>query len=59
MDQVNKIIDNLADKLGVTVNSIYPTLLKQARIQGTKDIIVCIISILFTIGCFIFSMFVQ
>lgn len=41
--QINSVIDNIATKLGVTVDKLYPILMKQAYIDGILSIVYCII----------------
>jgi hypothetical protein len=53
-DQINSVIDKLAEKLGMATNAIYPYLVKQAAVNGITDIVLCIVAVLFTIG-FIFG----
>jgi len=51
-EQINLVIDNLSNKLGVTVNKIYPTLIKQSYIEGMSEIILFVLSIIIGIVCF-------
>lgn len=39
VNQVNEIINNLASKLGMAVNKLFSVLVKQAYIEGVKDIV--------------------
>lgn len=41
--QINNIIDNLAEKLGVAAERLYPLLVKQAFIDGVMSIVYCLI----------------
>jgi hypothetical protein len=50
MDQINSVIDKLAEKLGVATNAIYPYLIKQAIVNGIVDVVLCALAVLFTIG---------
>jgi hypothetical protein len=51
-ERINLVIDNLSNKLGVTVNKIYPTLIKQSYIEGMSGIILFVLSIIIGIVCF-------
>lgn len=44
-EQVNEVIDNLAEKLGVAVERLYPMLIKQAQIDGIMGVIWSIVCI--------------
>jgi hypothetical protein len=38
-EQLNIVIDNLAEKLGITADRVWPMLLKQAQLEGTAYIV--------------------
>ena len=40
---INAIIDNLADRLGVAVEMLFPMLIRQAYVSGVRAIILCVI----------------
>jgi hypothetical protein len=44
-EQINSVINNLAEKLGVAADKVYPMLVKQSYISGIADIIWIIVSI--------------
>lgn len=49
-DQIMSIINQMAEKLGVAAEKVYPVLIKQAYVEGVKDIIwiffgICLTSI--------------
>lgn len=52
-EQVNSVINNLCDKLGIAADKIYPVLIKQAHIDGIMGIIWFVISLAIAITGFI------
>jgi hypothetical protein len=44
-EQINSVINNLADKLGVTANKLYPVLIKQSYVDGIFSILSCILGL--------------
>lgn len=45
-DQINSVVNNLAEKLGVAVDKVYPTLIKQSYIDGIFGIFITIVMII-------------
>jgi hypothetical protein len=43
--QINDVINNLAEKFGVAAEKLYPVLIKQALIDGISGIILTVVSI--------------
>lgn len=51
-EQINAVIDNLASKLGVAADKLWPILLKQAYVDG----IINIVGLCFGLSCLIVSL---
>lgn len=52
-EQINSVINNLAEKLGVAVDKVYPMLIKQAYMDGIVSAIFMIIGIIMCIAPYI------
>jgi hypothetical protein len=59
-DQINSVINNLADKLGVATEKLYPVLIKQAYVDGVTGIVLLILSaLLFILSVKTFIKYIQ
>jgi hypothetical protein len=54
MKELTPFLEQLASKLGTTVEKLWAVLLKQAPISGTIDLMVCIGLVLVAVKCFRF-----
>ncbi len=54
MEKVIPLLEQLAAKLGTTIDKLWGVLLKQAPISGTVDLFLCIGLILVAVRCFRF-----
>lgn len=50
-EQINLVINNLAQKLGVAADKLYPVLIKQAHIEGIMGLLGCILLVVIIIVC--------
>lgn len=60
-EQINLVINNIAEKLGVGVEKVYPILLKQAYIEGIMGIvgIVLSMSMLFVVYKLVYKYYIE
>lgn len=49
-DQINSVINNLTEKLGVAADKLYPVLVKQVYVDGIKNIVGALIGLLLIIA---------
>ena len=54
MKELTLFLEQLANKLGTTVEKLWAVLLKQAPISGMVDFAICIGLVLIAVGCFRF-----
>ena len=54
MKELTPFLEQLASKLGTTVEKLWAVLLKQASISGTVNFVLCISLILIAVKCFRF-----